>query len=205
MFFDGNYFGFLRKVSGTTLLSNKTKAAGIGVDTNDSYKLKYNANGTVKTVMTEGQTASGNTFASATLTSPVITTPTMTDLTEDVTATNVIAAAESGTVFFLDSVTEFVSTLPAVAAGLKFTFIVKAAPSGASYTIVPASGTIIHGVGVSSADAGGTASSTAGTGVGTITFVDGQAKIGDRVDMVCDGTLWHAIAFMSDEDGITFS
>jgi hypothetical protein len=34
---------------------------------------------------------------------------------EDVTATNVLTAAETGKVFFLNSSTEFVTTLPAVA------------------------------------------------------------------------------------------
>ena len=53
---------------------------------------------------------------------------------EVVTATNVITAAESGTTFFLSSATEFVSTLPAPALGLNFTFIVAAAPASASYT-----------------------------------------------------------------------
>lgn len=124
---------------------------------------------------------------------------------EIVTATNVITAAETGSVFFLASATEFVSTLPAPGLGLTFSFIVSAAPSGASYTIVAASGTPIHGLGVSSADAGGSVSSTAGTGVLTITFVDGQAKKGDRVDLVSDGTSWYAVGFCSDEDAITFS
>lgn len=128
------------------------------------------------------------------------------DQTEIVAATNVILATESGKVFFLSSTTEFVSTLPAPAAGLKFTFIVSGAPSGASYTIVSASGTDnIHGVAVSAADAGGSVDTTAGTAADTITFVDGQALKGDRVDLVCDGTSWYAIGFCSDEDAITFT
>ncbi len=127
------------------------------------------------------------------------------DKTETVAATNSINASESGSVFFLNHSTEFASTLPAEAAGLHFTFIVTAAPSGASYTIVPDAGTTIHGHSVSSADAGGSADSTAGTGVGTITFVDGQAAVGDMVQIWCDGTNWFALATMGDEDAITFS
>jgi hypothetical protein len=126
--------------------------------------------------------------------------------TEAVTATNVITAAESGKTFFLNSATEFVSTLPAPAAGLKYTFIVKAAPSGASYTVVSDSGTDnIHGVVASAADAGGSVDSTAGTAADTITFVDGQAHVGDRVDVISDGTLWYAFGLCDDEDAITFT
>ena len=50
---------------------------------------------------------------------------------ENVTATNVITAAESGKTFFLNAVGGFTSTLPAVAAGLRFRFIVKTAPTTA--------------------------------------------------------------------------
>jgi hypothetical protein len=132
--------------------------------------------------------AGAQTFTSKTLTSPVITTPTVTNLTEVVVATNVIAAAESGTVFFLNAAAEFVSTLPAPAAGLNFTFIVTGAPSGASYTIVTnASANILLGHIVCSA--GGTGDSET-SGGDTITLVDGQAVVGDRVDVVCDGTNW---------------
>ena len=125
---------------------------------------------------------------------------------EVVTATNVILPSENGKTFFLSSATEFVSTLPAPAEGLKYSFIVSAAPSGASYTIVTTSGTgLIHGVAVSAADAGGSVDTTAGTPADTITFVDGQALKGDRVDVISDGTFWYAIGFCSDEDAITFT
>lgn len=128
------------------------------------------------------------------------------DFTEVVTATNVITAAESGSVFFLASATEFVSTLPAPAAGLRFTFIVSAAPSGASYTIVTHDGSdLIHGVASSAADAGGSVDTTAGTAADTITFVDGQALKGDLVHLWCDGTSWYAMGMCSDEDAITFT
>jgi hypothetical protein len=121
---------------------------------------------------------------------------------EVVTATNVIDAAESGTTYFLNSGTEFVSTLPAPALGLRFTFIVKAAPSGASYTIVTnASGNVIIGLQQSVAgDAG-----DSGTADDTITFVDGQAVAGDRVDVISDGTSWFAYANSKVAAGITFT
>lgn len=129
------------------------------------------------------------------------------DLTEVVTATNVITAAESGSVFFLNSATEFVSTLPAVAAGLHFTFIVTAAPSGASYTVVGASGTPIHGM-VLSKDLNGVTDSgaTAGTGVLTLTFVDSKSVKGDSAEFWCDGTDWFVVARTGGNfDAITLS
>lgn len=45
------YASGVQKRSGTAAVYNKSKAAGIVVDTADSYKLKYNQNGTVVTVL----------------------------------------------------------------------------------------------------------------------------------------------------------
>lgn len=124
---------------------------------------------------------------------------------EVVTATNVITAAESGKTFFLNSATEFVSTLPAPAAGLKFKFIVSAAPSGASYTVIcAASGTLIKGHVLTSQDAGGNADSGT-TGELTLTFVDGKAVAGDWAEFQCDGTNWFVQAGCKTFDAITIS
>jgi hypothetical protein len=127
-------------------------------------------------------------------------------LTEAVTTTNILTAAESGKTCFLNSETEFATTLPAPVAGLHFKFIVTAAPSGASYTIGTNGGAdVILGNIVSSADAGGSAAATAGTPADTITFVDGQAKAGDWVEVVSDGTYWYAFGIEGDEDAITLT
>lgn len=148
--------------------------------------------------------ATAQTLVSKTLTSPVINTPTVKNLTEVVTATNVIAASETGSVFFLNSATEFVSTLPAVAAGLHFVFVVTAAPSGASYTVVGASGTPIKGHVLSSQDAGGNGDSET-SGALTLTFVDGKAVAGDQAEFRCDGTNWFVTARCKTFDAITIS
>lgn len=125
--------------------------------------------------------------------------------TEIVIATNVITASESGKTFFLNAATEFVSTLPAPALGLRYTFIVSAAPSGASYTIVTAtSANIILGHILSSQDAGGSGDSET-TGGDTISFVDGQAVVGDRVDVISDGTNWFVRASCKVVAGITIT
>lgn len=144
----------------------------------------------------------GTIGSTSTLTNKTLTAPLYTDFTEVVTATNVITAAESGSTYFLNSATEFVSTLPAVAAGLHFTFICTAAPSGASYTVVTnSSANIIKGLQNSVAgDAG-----DSGTADDTITFVDGQAVAGDKVEVYCDGTNWFAYAISKVAAGITFT
>lgn len=124
---------------------------------------------------------------------------------ETVTATNIITAAESGKTFFLSSATEFVSTLPAPAAGLRYDFYVAAAPSGASYTIVTtSSANIIVGHIVSSEDAAGSADFEA-SGGDTITLVDSKAVVGDRVTVISDGTNWFATGFCSVQDAITIT
>lgn len=123
---------------------------------------------------------------------------------EVVIATNVILAAESGRTFYLNAATEFVSTLPAPALGLRFTFIVAAAPSGADYTVVTngAAEIIIGKVHSAAGDAGDVENTAGGT---TITFAGGQAVAGDRVDIESDGTNWYAVCFASVAAGITIT
>ena len=120
-------------------------------------------------------------------------------LSEVVTATNVITADESGTTFYLNSDTEFVSTLPAPAIGLKFTFIVTAAPSGAAYTLVTASSANIMSGTVSDI----VGETVYGTAQDLITFADGVSVIGDRVDVESDGTNWYYRAVSGADGGIT--
>ena len=151
-------------------------------------------------------TITGATLTTATLTSPVINTPTGTVATEVVSATNVITAAESGKTFFLNSATEFASTLPAPAAGLKYIFIVTAAPSGASYTVATEGGCQVlagHVLTSGFADSGSDVETTA-TGT-TITFVDGVSVVGDRAEVISDGTSWFASCITAVEAGITIT
>ena len=120
---------------------------------------------------------------------------------EDVTATNVITAAESGKTFFLNSATEFVSTLPAPAAGLNYTFIIKAAPSGANYTVVTNGGAdiLIGMVTCATADDLGAYDNNADV----ITFVGGQSIVGDWVRVISDGTSWYYSGACHVAEGIT--
>jgi hypothetical protein len=120
---------------------------------------------------------------------------------EVVTATNVITAAESGTTFFLNSGTEFVSTLPVPAAGLRYTFIIAAAPAAASYTIVTnASANIINIVAMAG---GATDAADVATAQDVITFVDAQAVVGDWVYCISDGTSWQCTGMAAVVAGLT--
>jgi hypothetical protein len=113
-----------------------------------------------------------------------------------------LTAADSGKTVFLNSATEFATTLPLPAAGLRFTFIVKAAPVGTAYTVVTNGGAnIIKG---QQYNAEGVAGDT-GTSDDTITFVAGSSVAGDRVELVSDGTNWFAYAFCTLAASILFS
>lgn len=120
------------------------------------------------------------------------------------TAARQITKEESGSVIFLNSATEFALTLPSPELGLRYTIVVKAAPSGASYTVVTyGSSNIIVGCQFTAQDAGGSGDS--GTADDTITFVDGNAVAGDKVELISDGTYWYAYAFAKVVAGITFT
>lgn len=125
---------------------------------------------------------------------------------EALTATKVLTAADSGKLLTLGTAGGFDTKLPAPAAGLFFTFVVKVAPTTA-YTITTNGTTqnVIHGMLVSKdLDAAADGDATGGTAVDVITFVANKSLIGDRVELICDGTLWYAIAYSQVFDGITF-
>lgn len=108
---------------------------------------------------------------------------------EVTTATDTLTAGECGKVIFLNSGTEFATTLPAVstvAIGCQFEFIVKAAASGANYTIV--TGNSLENKIYGSMEVAGAVVACADED--TITLVDGNA-IGDWVKVISDGANWY--------------
>jgi hypothetical protein len=118
------------------------------------------------------------------------------------TAASTLTAADSGRTIFLDASSEFATTLPLPAAGLRFTFIVKTAPVGTAYTVVTnGSANIIKGQQYNAAGAAG----DTGTADDTITFVASSAVAGDRVELISDGTSWFAYAFCTLAASILFS
>lgn len=120
---------------------------------------------------------------------------------ETVTTTNVITAAETESVFLLNAAGGFTSTLPAPAAGLHFTFIVKTAPTTAYLIKTTSSANIIKGQMVSSqATAGDT-----GTTDDNINFVASSAVAGDKIEVYSDGTSWFAYGNATLTASITFT
>lgn len=169
-----------------------------GHNNGDKLLAPPNANDTVVGI------ASAQTLTNKTLTNPVINGQQGTEAVETVIATNVITAAESGKTFFLSAATEFVSTLPAPAAGLFYRFIVAAAPSGADYTVVTNAAAQILAGQVHASD-GADADSEAAATATTITFVGGASVIGDMAEVWSDGTSWFAQCFCDVSTGITIT
>jgi len=121
---------------------------------------------------------------------------------EDTTAVNTLTYAECGKTIWLNSATEFATTLPAVTdlGGCKFKFIVKAAPVGTAYTIVTDSGSnlidgivVVNGASISCVDED------------TITFTASAAISGDWVEVVTDGTNWYVEGTANAATGIACS
>jgi len=127
-------------------------------------------------------------------------------VTEAVTGTNVITASENGTRFILNSATAFVSTLPAVAAGLEFWFHCGATEpgSGQTHTIVTdSSANVIVGNVCSPEDAAGSVATV--TDADTVSFVAQKAVHGDFVHVWSDGTNWYLDGMCKVQDGITLT
>jgi len=124
-------------------------------------------------------------------------------VTEAVTTTNVITAAENGTRFVLNSATGFVSTLPAPAAGLEFWFYTGATPpSSGNHTVVTdSSANIILGNIASPEDAAGSVAVV--QDADTISFVASKAVHGDYSHVWSDGTNWYLDGMCSVQDGMT--
>lgn len=121
---------------------------------------------------------------------------------EVVTTTNVLTAAESGKILILNSATPFVTTLPAVAAGLRFKFICGATgPTGGNHTIVPdaANDNTIYGLAL----VNGT--DTPASAEGSINLVADKFIAGDYIEVVCDGTNWYVSGMVETALGVTFT
>ncbi len=151
--------------------------AAIGVDT-DTNQLVYNVDGTIRYAATSQS------------------------MTTTLTTTRTVTAAESGRTFFLNATTGFVSTLPAPAAGLRYTFINILANTSGNHTVVTnGSSNIIKGNQNSVAgDAG-----DSGTGDDTVNFVANASLAGDKLDLYSDGTSWFAYAISRVAAGMTFT
>ena len=118
--------------------------------------------------------------------------------TEAVTTTNVIGAAESGTTYFFNTTTGFVTTLPAPAVGLRYKFIVKLVNTTTNHTIVCNGGASLFQGNVMVASTVVTA--VAGT---SVNLVATTTDIGDHVEVISDGTSWFLSGSATTTAGIT--
>lgn len=120
------------------------------------------------------------------------------------TTTKSVSAAENGEVFFLSLAAGFVTTLPAPALGLRYSFVVRTAPTSGSYTIVTTSSANIIKGSIYTSDVNSATDADFETAGGdTITFVQNKAVAGDTVDLVSDGTNWFVHGFCTVFDAIT--
>jgi hypothetical protein len=176
-----------------------------GVDENEAFKVEDDGSG-VATIYIDGSqvtsTASElNILDGVTATAAEINQAADSSAnTEVVTTTNVITAAESGSTFILNSATAFVSTLPAVAAGLRYTFICGATQvTGGNHTIVPTDDNTIYGEAVVAG------ASVPASAEGSINLIADTMLPGDRVDVFCDGTNWYVQATATASGALTFT
>ena len=120
--------------------------------------------------------------------------------TELVTTTNAIAASESGTTYVANTATAFVTTLPALAKGLRYTFYAGATEvTGGNHTIVPTEDNTIHG---QCTVAGAL---VAAADEGSINLVADKFKQGDWVSVFSDGVGWYVSGQVVTSGGCTFT
>jgi len=113
-------------------------------------------------------------------------------------ATDNLTAAESGRTLFLNRGAGITVTIPAPALGLHYTFISISQPATA-YTINTTSGdNIMYG---NTLDIVG--EMVYGSAQDIISFVASTSVVGDRVDVVSDGTSWFYTALSGANGGIT--
>ena len=129
---------------------------------------------------------------------------------ENLTAAKTVEVSDCGTMFTLDSATEFAVTLPSVSSsgpGWWAEFHILGAPASANYTVVTNSENVLMGK-VFSTHTVVDGNASVGNHVveaNTVTFVDALAVPGDYVKIQCNGTHYIATAFASASTGITIT
>lgn len=124
---------------------------------------------------------------------------------EIVITTKAVTAAESGKTFYLDLAGGFVTTLPAVALGLRYKFIIRTAVTSNMTIVCPAAAALFKGHVLTTDVNSGTDPDFDTTAVATLTFVANKAVAGDCIELESDGTNWFYRAECSVFDAITGS
>lgn len=121
---------------------------------------------------------------------------------EVISAAQTLTKGDSGKVFILDAAAGATVTLPALAEGLKFKFIVGAAFATSNWVIASSEGNNINGI---IADMGATVAGVPASGEDQINFVNSAETIGDYVEFVCDysNSQWLVSGACAANGGIT--
>ncbi len=130
------------------------------------------------------------------------------DKAEILTAAKSLDANDSGTTFYLNSATEFTTTLPAAAdAGLGWNcvFVVSAAPAAADYVITELATSdtdkiVVNGINELEVDTSDDGPYSAGCT--NVAFKDGVAVAGDWIQIRCDGTSFFVTGQTNADGGI---
>lgn len=122
---------------------------------------------------------------------------------ETLAADKTLTAAESGKTYFLGVATGCDVTLPAVAAGLEFEFIVSVSPTSNGYTINSEGGDDVIVVETSESETDTDDDGPYDVNADILTLVANVAVIGDRIRMICDGTKWYARGHTNADGGMT--
>lgn len=127
---------------------------------------------------------------------------TMLQRTGTIAAATTLTAADSGTVYFLDAAAGATVTLPALADGLHFKFIVGAAFATTPWIIDSAEGDNINGI---ISDMGATVAGVPAAGEDQINFVESAETIGDWIELVADSgnSQWLVSGACTANGGIT--
>ena len=121
---------------------------------------------------------------------------------ETISAAQTLKPTDTGKVFILDAAAGATVTLPALANGLNFEFVVGAAFATTNWVIDSAEGDNING---SIADMGTTVAVVIASGEDQINFVASAETIGDRVQLIADSgnSQWIVTGICAANGGIT--
>ena len=122
--------------------------------------------------------------------------------TEVIATATTLTKADSNKVFILDAAAGVTVTLPALADGLRFKFIVGAAFATTNFVIASAEGDNINGI---IADLGATPAGIPASGEDQINFVASAETIGDYIEIYSDGTNYYVNGFGAGTGSITFT
>jgi hypothetical protein len=119
-----------------------------------------------------------------------------------IAAAATLTAADSGSTYILDAAGGATVTLPALADGLEFTFVVGAAFASTNWVIDSAEGDNINGFVI---DMGATPAGVVASGEDQVNFVAAAETIGDWVKLVADSgnSQWLLSGMCGTNGGIT--